>query len=1156
MNIINRLIKSTFQLIFTVLLFSDYSYALNKSGMLPDNGFTTIDSSITFSWDKNFGTAPFVLKVSLDPNFNNIQFTVNLNTNTTTIGFQGGPKKYFWKVQDSNNNETEVNNFQIISLNAYGTMVLWVKSDLGLFSTVSGVLDNWKNIANTNNDLIPLNPTKPPTIVESKFIKFPIIQFDGVNSGLKFNEISNIRSMFLIAKEDIDAPNNVSPILGHDNSIFDFHRGDNKKFFSSDFASAFNKQGKLYFNSISKSPILDLYPTEFSIIDLINTGNTRANLIANDRLVPDRYWKGQMTELIIYSDTVNTTNRLLIDEYFRSKYSPPVNLGPDTLVQDFLCNFYIKPLFYYNKLDWNTGESLDSINISKPGTYTVTATGVFGRITSDTKQISYSFFPSLPSDSTLCQGSSLYFDTQITQSGYSINWFKNSTLFQTSSQITITSAGFYTVSISSGFSPCSIVKNFTITSDNFPNRITRSDTNFCLGVSIKANSFGNTIKSYLWNGLATSSSFTATNSGGYSIRMVNQNNCTNTTFFNVSITGIAPTVNFTSSLPFDTACINAPITFNNLSSLPNGVSVSGYRWDFGNGLSNSIIWTPQSATYTSAGSYFVTLSVLGNNGCFNSATKRIVALNNPVSSFSILPALRCQKDSILFSNNSLLNNVGVPLSSYNWNFGVSTAGSLNISTSPNGKFMYANFGTYTATFLVGNKYGCSNTSRQLVSIAATPTSDFTFTKGCLGTPISFVDDSQNTTGTFTQARNWDFGNGSTSTAINNTISYSSTGQFPVSLRVTNNLGCVSISRKTITVKNAPIPIIKYGPVCKNNLVQFYDSSTIIGDTIVTWQWQIGNSISSTVKNPRVLLGDTGNYQVSLTVGTKSCNISMLRPEIVKVKSLPEITFSALPDFGSPPLTVTLTSSLTGISNWKWNFGNSTSTSLNSPPLAIVYSDSGVYPVKLIVFNQDGCSDSLVKSIIVSKPIIDLAVSDLGVLLNNGIQTISVMLLNKGNIPIKGISFKLKSKEGFEIVENSNIELAPTATQLYTFTSQIPVNSTKYPFYCVEAYPINLSDSKTDNNTSCKLISSDFYVGLPYPNPTSGDTYLPISVGKADDVTISLVDITGKQSALMVYRFPDNGYDAIQLPTAVISSGVYLIYISMKDQVIIRKLVKY
>ncbi|MBY0424162.1 MAG: PKD domain-containing protein, partial [Cytophagales bacterium] len=521
-----------------------------------------------------------------------------------------------------------------------------------------------------------------------------------------------------------------------------------------------------------------------------------------------------------------------------------------------------------------------------------------------------------------------------------------------------------------------------------------SDTSLCAGNAVSIRSFGNTIKSYLWNGLITTSSFQIITTGGYTLKTINQNNCENNTTFNVTISGIAPTVFFTSSVVSDTVCVGSSVRFSNGSTFPSGVNSLGYRWDFGNGISNGSVWTPQTTTYTASGLYFVTLSVAGANGCSNTFSRKMTVLNNPVSIFTSSSAPYCQGDTLRFFNAGQANNPGIPLSTYLWNFG-NPSNLANTSTLPNPTFVYTNTGTYTVTFQVGNTYGCKNSASRSFQILGSPKVNFTSTRGCFGTPISFSDSTVNAPNTTISTRLWTFGNGSSSTAPAATITYSSLGDYSVTLLATNNVGCSSSIKKIISIKDSPVPAIAYGPACDKSYIQFLDKSVMIGDSIIYWSWQFGATQSSLLQNPKVILGDTGTYNVSLTVGTKTCTTAIARPERVKVNLRPVASFAATPAFGSPPLTVTLTSSLTGISRWQWNFGIQTVTSALPPPITTVYPDSGRYRIRLNTYLANGCVDSTERIVLVSRPIIDLSVSSLGVTSINGNQQLSVLLTNAG-----------------------------------------------------------------------------------------------------------------------------------------------------------------
>ncbi|MEL6842399.1 MAG: PKD domain-containing protein, partial [Bacteroidota bacterium] len=68
---------------------------------------------------------------------------------------------------------------------------------------------------------------------------------------------------------------------------------------------------------------------------------------------------------------------------------------------------------------------------------------------------------------------------------------------------------------------------------------------------------------------------------------------------------------------------------------------------------------------------------------------------------------------------------------------------------------------------------------------------------------------------------------------------------------------------------------------------------------------------------------------------------------------------AAPTAGCAPLGVAFSDLTPNAVSWSWDFGNGTTSSLQSPGL--IYSNAGTYDVQLIVGYADGSQDTVLKS---------------------------------------------------------------------------------------------------------------------------------------------------------------------------------------------------
>ena len=112
---------------------------------------------------------------------------------------------------------------------------------------------------------------------------------------------------------------------------------------------------------------------------------------------------------------------------------------------------------------------------------------------------------------------------------------------------------------------------------------------------------------------------------------------------------------------YDAGC-DFIVDFTDLS-VANTTSITSWNWSFGEG-GGSTVQHP-TYTYTSAGTYNVTLVVTNDNGCVDSVTLPVVVPEMPIASFSADTA--CEGNPTQFTDLSVSNSS--PLISWNWDFG-------------------------------------------------------------------------------------------------------------------------------------------------------------------------------------------------------------------------------------------------------------------------------------------------------------------------------------------------------------------------------------------------------------------------------------------------------------------------------------------------------
>lgn len=468
----------------------------------------------------------------------------------------------------------------------------------------------------------------------------------------------------------------------------------------------------------------------------------------------------------------------------------------------------------------------------------------------------------------------------------------------------------------------------------------------CQGVPVTFTNTSQGATSYTWNfgdGSPNSSlaspTHTYTTPGTYQVTLVASNTttgCRDTAQQTITVEPI-PSPTFTRNpaggcLPF------TPTLTNTTPFDPTYL----YIWNYGNGSPPETTYTPSTPTYTTSGTFSISLEVVTPAGCRRTTTQNLSVSPKPTANFTVASSV-CQRVGVAFTNTSS------GATSYQWDFGDG-----NTSTSLSPSHTYTTPGTYTIQLIAISSAGCRDTLTRSITVLPRPQADFTYTVECLGSPTTFADASVGAV-----AWQWDFGDGNTSTLQNPTHTYASAGTRPVRLIVTNSDGCRDTITKLVPVNSTPNPNFSATSACLGQATVFTD---LTPGTPTSWRWDFGDgSPPSTLQHPTHTYTIPGTYSVKLvvTVGT-GCTDSLTRP--VTVHPVPTADFTATASCAvDQPVVFTNTS--TGASTYQWNFGD------GSPPSAAlspthVYSAGGTYTVQLIAMNAAGCRDTFSQSVTV------------------------------------------------------------------------------------------------------------------------------------------------------------------------------------------------
>ena len=424
-------------------------------------------------------------------------------------------------------------------------------------------------------------------------------------------------------------------------------------------------------------------------------------------------------------------------------------------------------------------------------------------------------------------------------------------------------------------------------------------------------------------------------------------------------------------------CNSDSIYFHNLSSTTNGY-LKRFVWDYGDGsLNDTVNWpfNPDVAHFfPSIGTFNVTLEVMNSDSCISQAPIPVTIIPSPIANFYFDG--NCEDQVVQFTDASSPGGAG-NIEYWNWNFGDAISGINNTSILPNPTHIFSTPGIFTVTLVVTNFNNCSDTMVKQVIIRQSPPVEFTYTHACLDELINFTADLSVMAPGSIGFWNWDFGDGVTNNDVQSTShAFLFIGTYTVTLTVTDTSGCISSISHDIVIN--PLPVVLFSVsanTCAGSLVSFTDNSTTSVGYKVKWFWQFGDGTDTTVffpGNPNIshLYSIGGTYPVTLTITSSDSCIGIGTQNII-IRPNPVANF----DFGFTCLgTAVIFNDLSqsngggSIVDWNWNFGDPASGINNVsiiPNPSHLFTIAGSFNVSLIVTTNNGCSNTIVRTLIVT-----------------------------------------------------------------------------------------------------------------------------------------------------------------------------------------------
>ncbi len=455
-----------------------------------------------------------------------------------------------------------------------------------------------------------------------------------------------------------------------------------------------------------------------------------------------------------------------------------------------------------------------------------------------------------------------------------------------------------------------------------------------------------------------------------------------------------------------------------------------------------------------------------------------------VFSMRLLPAFTstglCQS-GVGFTSTTLIDSGAL---TYKWNFGDGET-----STNQNPSHKYGKPGLYNVKLVVETSVGCTDSITHTIKVSSSPVSSFTVFPVCIGTPVSFHNNSTIAYGNIVSTI-WSFGDRDSSIITSPVHIYSTTGKYRVELVSTSDSGCTTVFFDTVT--GSPLPTALFTAssknVCSGTGIIFSDSSK--GDSI-TYLWSFGDGSSSTDISPTHVFTKSGKYIIRLTVTSRGgCQAVMM--DSITVRPGPIAAFSVfnLCIGDSARFTDISTISDSSALIYSWNFGDTTSLVTTKSPVHL-YKRTGMYSVTETVSSNTGCSNSVTQTLLVNPlPSPGFTATQ------NKPLTVDFKAKDTG----KGNTYTWDFDDGTGIDTGSSPAHTFQHQGIYRITLTV-TNGTK----CF----VTFTDSITVTSSGIEnalIPEQDLDI---YPNPFSGITYISYNLKNPSIVNLAIYNETGK-----------------------------------------------
>lgn len=402
-------------------------------------------------------------------------------------------------------------------------------------------------------------------------------------------------------------------------------------------------------------------------------------------------------------------------------------------------------------------------------------------------------------------------------------------------------------------------------------------------------------------------------------------------------------------------------------------TISTYQWQVLNTTFKNTMLNFKT-TLNQSGNYSIQLIVKSDKNCIDSLNKQIQVYAQPKANFQFVDSIQCDKNnSFVVTNKSTIIPNETIYSNWLWADGKSENANIPLPHS------FTGFGDFKNTLIVKTIRNCADTISKIARIyeTAKPSYDILNTKTLMLDSVFCENELfkiSNSTitkdiGTYVYSLNNISFIGKTQD-----LSFNKFGKINITLKV-NHLpeGCADSLMKSVNILSNPTALFsaKPNPICALQQTLNLTNLSINPDgNPLQYLWNIGQTDTSNLKNPTYIFLNSGDFKINLTVNNQGCFNSSSTDTIHVVPAVKSDFYSVVDwnkNLHPNRYGVIFKATDTLIAGYTYSWFFDTSKASFGKTVVNYFNSNKTSPVKLIVSNSLGCTDTTIKNVVTETP---------------------------------------------------------------------------------------------------------------------------------------------------------------------------------------------